>query len=134
MIQNANPRRRFRHRLARGASVGAIILCLTGCKTWRVEPVTPVQLVTVERPEVVRVGRSSDSSTVVLYQPTIIGDTLRGLPTQLAIRPVMVPLRDIRTISTRRFSLAKTLLFGLAVGGGVVLYELLQGLNQGVSF
>lgn len=114
------------------ASLG--LLLIAGCKTWRVEQVAPAQFVQQERPNVVRVDRASDSSQVVLYQPTVIGDTLRGLPTELAIRPVMVPLRDIRTISTKRFSLGKTLLLGVAVSGGVVLYELLQGLNQGVQF
>jgi hypothetical protein len=43
-----------------------------------------------------------------------------------------VALADIQTIRTRRFNPAKSLLFVLAIGGGVVAYELLMSLNSTV--
>jgi hypothetical protein len=107
-----------------------MVLGVAGCKGWRVEPMPAARVIREQQPEVVRVERASDSTRLVLYSPSIMGDSLRGLPTELAIRSVTVPLGDVRTLSTRRFSLGKTMLMVLAAGGGVALYQLLQSLNQ----
>lgn len=112
--------------LALGGATGG----LEGCTGWQVEPMPPVQLIREQQPDVVRLDRASDT-TITLYTPIVVGDTLRGLLSEQAIRPVRVPLSDIRTISTKHFRLGKTLLLFLAVGGGVALFQLLQGLNQG---
>ncbi len=103
---------------------------LAGCKTWHLETMPPTRLIEEQQPPVVRVDRASDTSQVILHAPSIVGDSLRGLPTELAIRAVMVPLADISRIATRKFSLTKTVLVSLAVGGGVALYQLIQSLNQ----
>jgi hypothetical protein len=112
----------------------ALLLGSAGCKGWHVETVPPAELVEQRKPEVVRIDRSSDSSSVVMYSPMVVRDSLRGLPTELAIRAITVPLGDIKTIAVRQFSLGKTLLLGLAIAGGVLAYELLQSLNTGPTF
>lgn len=105
---------------------------LTGCKTWQVQTgVTPEQYVRQERPEQVRVRRT-DNTTLVLYNPVISNDSLRGAPTELAIRPVSVPLSEVTTVSVRRFSLSRTVLTVLGVAGGLIVYDLLMSLNEGI--
>lgn len=112
----------------------AFLLGVAGCKGWHVEPMPPAELVEQRKPEVVRIDRSSDSSRVVMYSPTVVRDSLRGLPTELAIRAITIPIGDIKAIAVRQFSLGKTLLLGLAIAGGVLAYELLQSLNTGPTF
>jgi len=122
------------HRGAPARAMLALLLGSAGCKGWHVETVPPAELVEQRKPEVVRIDRSSDSSSVVMYSPMVVRDSLRGLPTELAIRAITVPLGDIKTIAVRQFSLGKTLLLGLAIAGGVLAYELLQSLNTGPTF
>lgn len=105
---------------------------LAGCKTWRVETgATPEEYVRRERPEQVRVRRT-DNTTLVLFNPIISGDSIRGAPTELAIRPVSVPLSEVSTVSTRRFSLGRTVLMVVGVAGGLIVYDLLMSLNEGI--
>jgi hypothetical protein len=107
---------------------------LTGCKGWRVETAPPADLVRTDRPEVVQITRAVEESTtvkVIMYSPEVVGDSLRGVPTELAIRPFTVPLKDIRRIATRHFNAGKTLLMVGAIVGGVLLYDLLMSLNEG---
>jgi len=112
--------------------VAALLLVLVGvggCKGWRVESVEPAQLIREQRPEIVRLDLVSDSAQV-LWAPSVAGDSVVGLPTEKAINPVAVALGDIRAIATRHFSLGKSALLGLAIAGGVALYEGIQSLNQ----
>lgn len=101
-----------------------------GCKAWRVSEVTPEELIRAEQPSQVRLVTTSDSNMVVLFQPTIVGDSLRGLPTELAVRPRMIALSHITEISTKHFNLGKSLLFAGFVAAIVVAYDLLQSLNE----
>lgn len=110
------------------------LLALTGCRSWRVSTAPTAQVLSEEQPDQIRVARISDSSEVVLHQPTIIGDSLRGLPTALAIQAMMIPLADIREVAVRRFDLGKTLFRSFLVVGAVALYELLFSLNEGPTF
>ena len=105
---------------------------LAGCKGWRVEQVPPAQLVQEHRPEVVRLTRGSDSAQVkvLMYSPTVAGDSLKGFPTELAIQPFTVALSEVTQIATQHFSATKTILLVLGIGAGAVLYDLLQSLNQ----
>ena len=106
------------------------LFSLGACRAWHVESTPAPEVIRASHPSVIRVTRVSDSSEVVLYTPSIQGDSLRGLPTELAVRPMSVPLDDIGQVATKQFSWGKTLLLGLAIVGGLVLYELLQSLNE----
>jgi hypothetical protein len=88
------------------------------------------QVLVDEAPDQIRLAVTTDSTKLVLHQPMIVGDSLRGLPTALAINPRMVALSDITEIAVRRFDLGKTVLRSFIIGGAIVLYELLQNLNQ----
>jgi hypothetical protein len=105
------------------------LVSATGCVGWRRQDVPPAQLLSDPDVRVVRVTRS-DSSRVVLYQPRIVNDTLHGLPTELAIQRINIPMADITEVATRYRHLGKSLLAGIAIIGGVAIYGLLQELNQ----
>jgi hypothetical protein len=107
-------------------------LLLSGCKTWQVQSgPTPAEFVETEHPERLQVRRT-DNTTLELYNPTVAGDSIKGFPTELAIRPVTVPLTEIRAVATRHFSLGRTLLMVVAVGGGLFVYDWLMSLNEGI--
>ncbi|HET9513867.1 MAG TPA: hypothetical protein VFO95_08050 [Gemmatimonadales bacterium] len=104
----------------------------SGCKTWRVQDgPTPAEFVQTEHPERVQVRRT-DNTTLELYNPTVAGDSLKGFPTELAIRPITIPLTEVRTVAIRRFSLGRTVLFAVALGGGLFIYDWLMSLNEGI--
>lgn len=106
------------------------LAALPGCKVWRVQtatdPETFVQNEDLERIQVVR----GDNTRTELWSPVISGDSLRGLPTELAVRPVSIPLSDVRRVATRHFSLTRTLLLVVAVGAGAYVYDLMMSVNQ----
>jgi hypothetical protein len=120
-------------RRAAAAAAAALAVGATGCVSWRVETVSPRELLRGKDVPAVRVSRP-DRSKVELYDPQLAGDSIVGHPTDRAIARVAIPLAQIQTIETRHHSLGKSLLAGLAIGGGVVLYELLQSLNQGSGY
>jgi hypothetical protein len=72
-----------------------------------------------------------DNAKVEIFDPVLVGDSIRGIPSARAIQRITVPLSDVRQIQSRRTSMGKTLLMVLAIGGGVAVYGLLQELNQG---
>jgi hypothetical protein len=104
-------------------------LMLQSCVAWRPVQMTPQQVLDEKHPDVIRVTRT-DSSKVDVYQPKIVHDTLTGHPTEQAIERLTIPLSGIREVSTRYRHVGKTMLAGLAILGGVVIYGLLQSLNQ----
>lgn len=108
---------------------GALVVLLTGCQSWRVQPVTPVDYVRSTRPERIQVIRT-DETTVEMYAPAVVGDSLRGLRTAKAIRPFAVPLEEVNRVAIRKFSLGRTALLILSVGGGLFVYDQLMALNQ----
>lgn len=121
----AGPRRRLVIAVTILAMLG-----VGGCRSWRVSEVTPRQLIQGQTPSQVRVATTTDSTKLVLFQPTIIGDSLRGLPTELAVRPRMIALAQITEIATKHFNPGKTLLTVAAIATAVVAYDLLMSLNQ----
>lgn len=114
----------------RALAVGWLALATTGCAAWRVESVSPQELLKDPEVHAVRITRA-DKSKVELYYPSIKGDSILGHPTETAIARVVMPLSQVQTIATRHKSFGKTVLIVLAVGGGVAAYGLLQSLNQG---
>ena len=117
-------------RATRVAVVGWLTLVTSGCMAWRVESAPPREV--LQRPNLtaVKVVRT-DSGSVEIYDPTLVGDTISGHPTKLAVARVTVPLSSVKTIATQHKSLGKTALFVVAAGGAIVVYALLQELNQG---
>jgi len=112
-------------------SVLVLALPLSGCKSWRVETgVSPAEYVSKEHPERIQV-RKNDKTTLELFNPSVVGDSLKGLPTELAIRPVTLPLTEVASVATRHFSMGKSALLVIGVVGGALLYDWLMSLNQG---
>jgi hypothetical protein len=103
-----------------------LVVYLTGCTSWQVQPATPKELVATERPHIVRVTRSDDSR-VVLNDPLVQGDTLYGAPvtsdSAAAQQRTGVPLSDVKEIAMRRSDPTRTTL--LIVGLGVALVSAL---------
>ncbi|MGE0555744.1 MAG: hypothetical protein AB7R55_20115 [Gemmatimonadales bacterium] len=102
----------------------------SGCVAWRVQTAPPAEVVADPKVEVVKVTQTNQTELLV-YQPRVANDTLTGLPTELAIQKVSIPVSDITSVATRYRHIGKTLLAALAIGGGLLVYTLLQGLNQG---
>lgn len=111
-------------------SVVVLALPLSGCKSWHVETgVSPAEYVAKEHPEHIQV-RKADKTTLELYSPSIVGDSIKGHPTELAIKPVTLPLSEVASVATRHFSVGKSALLVLGVVGGALLYDWLMSLNQ----
>lgn len=117
-------------RYARELALGWTVVTASGCVAWRRQEVTPQQLIADKQPEVVQVTRT-DQSKIEVYQPRVIGDTLTGHPTDVAIQRLAIPLSDVSAIATRYRHIGKSLVAAIIIGGGVALYGLLQSLNTG---
>ena len=87
-----------------------VVTTLTACTSWRVQPVSPEQLLNDERPKAVRVQRA-DRSRVVLNSPQLVSDSLLGTTHG---QRTAVPLADITQIAVRRGNALKTT--GLILG------------------
>ena len=91
-------------------------MLLSGCHSWHVATVTPEQLIAAEHPKVVRVHVAGGPIDIVM--PEVLDQTLYG---RVAAKPVTIPLREIRAISVKRGSLARSVLLGFAVLNGAFL-------------
>ena len=100
------------HGSMHSAVLGTLLVAttLTACTSWRVQPVTPEQLLNDERPKAVRVQRA-DRSRVVLNSPQLGPDSLLGTTRG---QRTGVPLADITQIAVRRGNALKTT--GLILG------------------
>src|SRR5256885_10543965 len=93
-----------------------------GCTAWRLETVSPAEVIAREKPSVVRV-QYEDEQHEVLYQPEVRGDSLLGRSEQggrQAARTVALP--DVTRIATLHARGGRTtgLVLGLvAVGADV---------------
>ena len=97
--------------------LAAILLSLqvASCTSWRVASVTPAKLVAEEQPARVRVTRS-DGTRVVLYQPSVQGDSLVGRHAPGVASPDRaVALADVTAVARRRGDTGKTVLLGVGV-------------------
>src|SRR6267143_4920503 len=104
---------------------------LAGCTAWRVQNLTPQQVIDRWHPASVRVT-TSYSSEFVLDQPRIAGsDSLAGIHNGAT---TTVAVSDVTQVAIRRFSAGKTV--GLILAMNVVLafvVEAAGGLNFGPS-
>lgn len=107
-----------------------VIATLSGCQGWQVQNVAPAEYIQREQPDRVQLIRT-DETKAELFSPQLLGDSVRGLPTEKAIRPITIPLEEVSKIAIRKFSLGKTALMVLAVVGGAILYDQLMKLNEG---
>ena len=106
-----------------GATIG-----MAGCVGWRTEPVTPRELLSDSEVRAVRIVKP-DNTRIEVWDPTLVGDSIRGHPTERAIARFSVPLSSVQSIETRHTSIGKTFLAVLGIGAGVVVYALIQSLN-----
>jgi hypothetical protein len=88
---------------------------LAGCTTWRVQNLTPQQIIDRWHPAAVRVT-TADSSEFILDKPEIAGsDSLAGLRNGA---PSSVAVSDVTQVAIRKVSTGKTV--GLVAGIAVV--------------
>lgn len=102
---------------------------LSGCVGWRPQSVGPRELLAAKPQDVIKVATADSTKGIAVYSPRIVGDTLTGHPTETAIQRLAIPVRDITQVSTRYRHVGKSLLAGMAIVGGVLVYGLLQSLN-----
>jgi len=116
---------------ARRVAVAAwVTLATSGCMAWRVESASPREVVGRPGVQAVRIV-STDSAKLEIYDPTLVGDSIYGHPSKMAVARVYVPLSHVKTIATMHKSFGKTALIVLGAAGAVGVYALLQELNQG---
>lgn len=106
-----------------------LLMSATGCVAWHPQSVGTEPLLAASPQEVIRV-RTAYEPNMLVYSPRIVADTLTGHPSPTAIQRLAIPVRDITEVSTRYRHIGKSLLAGIAIVSGVVVYSLLQGLNS----
>ena len=110
-----------------------VLAAVSGCATTRYAPLQPTpEAFAREHPNEVLVTRN-DGSTVTLYRPEVVGDTLRGFDrspdTNRPVSVVRIALQDIRSVGTpgqvpgriRNVGSLGNPVFVIAVIGGVVV-------------
>ena len=105
-----------------------LVAATSGCTVWKVEPVSPRQVLSNPKVTEVRIV-STDSLPIEIYDAKLVGDSIYGHPSKQAVARIYVPLSHVKTIATRHASVGRTALIVLAAGGAVALYALLQSLN-----
>ena len=118
----------MRRHLTLGWLVAGLVTPAAGCVAWHPQAVGTQALLDTKNPDVIRV-RTAYEPNMLVYRPKIVSDTLTGHPSETAIQRLAIPIRDITEVSTRYRHLGKSLLAGIAVVSGVVVYGLLQTLN-----
>jgi hypothetical protein len=109
---------------------------LSACTSWRVQNISPQQLVSRDSTQRVRIVRLNGAQ-VTIKGARLRGDTLYGSPTPIAKRMpdtlVAIPLSDVRAIEVRQGDTGKTV--GLVLGvsalvAGAVFVAFLSALGQ----
>jgi len=89
---------------------------LGACTSWRVETLSPAEVIREQQPGAVRIERT-DGHHEVWYQPEVHGDTLIGWWNAYAKTPDRaLPLAQIKQVSTNHVSPAKTTVLGVTLG------------------
>ena len=90
---------------------------VASCMSWRVEPLSPAQVVTQEQPSAIRVTMKY-GSRFELESPVVSGDSLVGLVKTESYASRGVLLADISRVEIRKGDALKTV--GLVVGLGML--------------
>lgn len=116
--------------IRRSAVVCWMVPQLAGCTSWRLETVTPAELIARDHPGRVRV-RGHDGRREVFYHPEVRGDSLWGRRQGAAPRADRVmALGDVTAVATSHVSVVKTAALGLGIAAaGAILIgaAMLQG-------
>jgi len=99
---------------------------LTGCTSWRVQPVTPQQLPETERPYDARV-LTTTGETVVLEQAFVSNDSLVGSVKSL---PLGIPLDEIAQVEKQQTDVVKTVVLGVGMAAVVAVIAAAIALSQ----
>jgi len=102
-----------------------------------VSPVSPEQAITEDQPSSIQMTLT-DSSTVEMNQPAIVGDTVRGIVegppardaprgTQYTLVERDIPLADIATLRVAKTDVAKSILLPLAWMAGAIVVGVALG-------
>ena len=101
---------------------------LSGClgsslKSWRVQPPPPANVVSEQHPKRIRVSRT-DSTTIVLRDPSVIGDSLVAVDP--GGRRLAIPLTQVTQVEVEKTDGGKVM-FGVVggVAGAVLLIYLI---------
>jgi hypothetical protein len=102
-----------------------LFLVAGACTQWKVQRLSPADLVSQEQPDRIQVTRRtalSETTKVVLYHPAVLGDTLVGVM-QRGMREdtLAIPVADVVTVAVRRFDSGKTILLGVGVVGLIAI-------------
>ena len=90
---------------------------VASCMSWRVEPVSPAQVVVQDQPSAIRVTMN-DGSRFELESPVVSGDSLLGLAKSESYTQRGVLLADVSRVEIRKGDALKTV--GLVVGLGML--------------
>jgi hypothetical protein len=109
---------------ARALIAGVLLLgnVSAACTSWRVQSVTPQELLAREHPNAIQV-REQGGAKYVLGSPRLEGDSLTGYVKRVERR---IPMVTIDRVAVRRFNAIKTV--GLIVGIPVAGLAALLGL------
>ena len=116
---------RSKSSLPRFLACALLLVFASSCMTpWRRQPGDPRSIIEAKQPTQIRLWRAGGS--VVLENPTIVGDSLVGMSTERqssATTPyrVATPLDQIRAVETRGIDGGKTALAVLGVGALVAV-------------
>ena len=108
---------------------------ISGCTAWRLETVSPAEVIARDKPSAVRV-QYADEQQEVLYQPEVRGDSMSGRHEPDAREADRtVALADVTSVATRHVSGGRTtgLVLGL-VGIGAVVGSLIAIANMSLPF
>lgn len=106
-------------------------LLTSSCRTWSVQGAAPAEYVTKEQPGTVRLFKK-DGKQVILMEPEIVGDSIRGYATTTG-RPSFA-LSDIDSIAVRKTSVGNTMLLVGGLGAAVVLAALLSDCSDARAY
>ncbi len=100
---------------------------LSGCRVWGVPGTPPAEYLRNHTLNQVRIHRT-DGTQLVLLEPEVIGDSLRGYA-ETTGRPT-IALADIDSIAVRRTSWGRTIALVGGVGAAVAVATLLSSCDE----
>jgi len=119
VIEAIVPRSRQLSRWRRAGARLLMVMMASGCYTWRIERVAPESLL-AQQPRRVRVTRT-DGTHAILTQPTLQADALTSSKSRVGQSELLIPLTEVRTLESRRFSVGGTLGLGVALFGAYLM-------------